>query len=134
MLPAAPAQVLLHDAMHDAGIAPLELERHCQGDVALLMKSARVVPELHVIPVDGLSLAVLGQQLGRLEDLGDEHRSLSFGLRRQKMQILPDRAADGAGDSDVVLQSRPSALDGLRDQLCHHGTALDPELAVVERT
>ena len=49
------------------------------------------------------------------------------------MQVLPNRSADCAGNSDVMLQTRPFALDGLRYQPCHHCPALHPEPAIVEK-
>ena len=49
------------------------------------------------------------------------------------MQVLPNRSADCAGNSDVMLQTRPFALDGLRYQPCHHCSALHPEPAIVEK-
>jgi hypothetical protein len=114
--PATPAEVLLHDPVHDCLVATLELERHGQRDVTLLVERARVVAELHVLAINGLSSAVVRQQLRRLEDLGDEHRSLAFWCRGKKMQILPYRSAHGAGNSDVMLETGPATLDGLRDQ------------------
>ena len=102
-----------------------------QRDVPLLVKSAGVVAELHVVPVHRLPFAVVGQELGRLEDLGDEHRALALRRRRQKVQILPDGAANGARNSDVVLESGPVRARPPGDQLRHHGAALDPELPVV---
>ena len=131
MLAATPAEIFLHDTVHDRFVAPFELESHRQRDVPLLVECAGVVTELHVVPIDCLSPAIVCQQLGGLENLRDEHGSLSLRSGRKKVQVLPDRSADRAGDSDVVLQTRQSALDGLRYQPCHHCSAFHPELAVV---
>jgi len=133
MLTATPAEIFLHDAVHDRLVTPLELESHGQRNVALLVECAGVVTELHVVAVDRLSPAVVCQQLGGLENLRDEHGSLSCRGGRKKVQVLPDRSADRAGNSDVVLQARQSALDSLRYQPCHHCSALNPEPAVVEK-
>src|SRR4051794_32842290 len=48
------------------------------------------------------------------------------------MQVLPDGAADGARDADVVLEARESPLYGLRNQFGHHRAAFDPQLSFVE--
>jgi len=132
VLATTPTEIFLHDAVHDRLVPSLELESHCERDIALLMERAGVVTELHVVPIDGLSPPVVGQQLCRIEDFRDEHGPLPRRSGRKKVQILPDRSADRAGDSDVVLETRESALDGLRYQLCHDGPALDPEPAIVE--
>src|SRR5688500_20182552 len=47
------------------------------------------------------------------------------------MQVLPNGAADGARDPDVVLQSRQVSFDSLGYELRHDRTALHPELAIV---
>ena len=133
MLAAAPTEIFLHDAVHDCFVAPLEVESHRERDVPLLMECARVVAELHVVPIDRLSPAIVCQELGRLENFRDEHGPLSRWGRRKKVQVLPDRSADRARNPDVVLQTRQSALDGLRYQLCHHCSALHPEPAIVEK-
>ena len=133
VLAATPAEILLHDAVHDRFVAPFELERHRQRDITLLVECAGVVTELHVVPIDCLSPPIVGQQLGGLENLRDEHGSLSRRGGRKKVQVLPDRSANRAGNSDVVLQTRQSALDGLRYQPCHHCSALHPEPAIVEK-
>src|SRR6185369_16535580 len=69
---AAPAEILLQDAMHDRRITALELERRREHDVLPVMQDRVVVPEVHVARVDGPALTLLGQQLGRLEHFGDE--------------------------------------------------------------
>src|SRR6185503_3784452 len=96
MLSAAPAQVLLHDAMHLAGVAALQLEGRRKDDVATMMKDRVVIAELHVVRPDRLPLTFLAENVTRLEDLGDEHRPLALGGRREKVVVLPDRAADRA--------------------------------------
>src|SRR3954451_15364621 len=60
----APAEILLQDAMHDRGIATLELKGGRQNDVPSVMQDRIVVPEPHVGGVDGAALALLGQQVG----------------------------------------------------------------------
>ena len=82
VLATPPAQVLLHDSMHHRFVTGIELKGDRKRDITLLVKGARVVAELHVIPVHGFPSADVGQQLRRLEDLGDEHRSLPFRSRR----------------------------------------------------
>src|SRR5688572_22161183 len=47
------------------------------------------------------------------------------------MQVLPNGAADGARNPDVVLQSRQVSFDSLGYELRHDRTALHPELAIV---
>ena len=128
---AAPAQVLLHDAMHDVGILPLELEGRGEREILPVMEDRVVVPEVDVVPIDRLALALLREQFGRLEHLGDEHRALALGSGREEVQVLPDGAANGARNADVVLESRPAAPNGFRNDLRHHGAAFDPEASIV---
>ena len=64
MFAPAPAQVFLHDAMHDRFILWLELKRHGQCDITALVERARVVAELHVVAVDRTAVPFLHQQLG----------------------------------------------------------------------
>ena len=133
VLAPTPAEIFLHNAVHDRFVALVESESHSERDVPLLVERTGVVAELHVVPIDGLSPAIVGEQLRGLENLGDEHGSLTRRSGREKVQILPDCSADRAGNSDVVLQARQPALHGLRYQLCHHCSALHPEPAVVEK-
>ena len=50
------------------------------------------------------------------------------------MQVLPNRAADCAWDSDVVLDARQAAFHGLRYEFRHNSSSLDPEPAIVEES
>jgi len=50
----SPAQVLLHDAMHDRSVTRLKLKRHSECDIPSMVKDAGVVPELHELLVDRL--------------------------------------------------------------------------------
>ena len=61
VLPAAPAEIFLHDAVHDRFLTPLELEGHGQRDIPLFVECTGIVAELHVVPVDGLSSAIMCQ-------------------------------------------------------------------------
>src|SRR5512140_2599789 len=47
------------------------------------------------------------------------------------MKILPDGATNGTRNSDKMLEPRPAAMNGFRDQIPHHGATLHPELAAV---
>ena len=134
MFSPAPAQVLLHDPVHDRLVAALELEGDGQGDVALFMQSTGVVAELHVIAVHGTAFALFGQQLGGVEYFGDEHRSLTRGGRREKMEILPHGAANSAGYSDVMLEAGPAPLHRLRNELRDDRSALYPQLSIVRES
>jgi len=133
VLAASPAEILLHDAMHYRRIAGLELKRHRQSDVALLVQGAGVISELHVVAIDRPPLPVMGKQLGRFEHLGDEHRSFPGGSGREEVEILPHRSADRAWYPDIVLEPGEAALDGLRDEFCHHRSTFHPELPSVEK-
>src|SRR5688572_25094088 len=104
MTRATPAEVLLHDAMHHVRLLPLELEGRGQDHVSTMMEDRVVVPELHVCRVDGPARALLGEKIGGPEGFGDEHRALAIRSGRQEMQVLPDRAADRAGNADVMLE------------------------------
>ena len=64
MLASAPAQVFLHDAVHGCLIAGLQFERDGKRNISLFVERARVVAEVHVVAIDGLSLAVVREQLG----------------------------------------------------------------------
>src|SRR6266513_4963107 len=105
MFATAPAKIFLHDAMHHRRIAALELEGYRQDNIALLVENAGVVPELHIVPVDGRAPAIVGKNLCRFKHFCDEHRSLACRSWRKEVQILPYRPAYGARDSNVVLQS-----------------------------
>src|SRR5690349_2732536 len=105
MLATAPAEVFLHDTVHRWLVAALEPESDRQCDLATVVKYAGVVTELHVIAIDGFATAILTEELSRVENLGDEHRTLTLRCRGEKVQILPHCAADGAGNAYVVFQS-----------------------------
>jgi hypothetical protein len=124
---ASPAEILLHDPMHNSRIALLELEGDSEGNISPMMKDTGVVPELHVAGIDCGARAFFCQEIARAENVGDEHGALSFGLRLEKVQVLPDCAANGAGYSHVMLEAGPSALDSLRDEIGHDSTAFDPK-------
>ena len=131
MAGAAPAEVLVQDAVHAVHVAGEELEGGGEHDVAAVVKHRVVVAELHVVGVDRLALPLLREDVARGEELGDEHRALALRGGREEVQVLPDRAAHGARDADEVLEPRPAALDGLEDEVLHHGAALHPEPPVV---
>jgi hypothetical protein len=46
------------------------------------------------------------------------------------MEVLPDRTANGARNTDVVFQSRPATPNRLRDQVTHDHATLAPHTAV----
>src|SRR5688500_273802 len=130
----APAQVFLHDAMHDAGVFALELEGHRESDVTAVMQNARVIPELHVIPVDSLPVTVCRKNVAGMKNVCDEHRALPLGLVLEEMEILPHRAADRAGNSNVMLDARPSSLDRFGDDVGHHRAALHPQASCIRKS
>jgi len=103
-----PAQILLENALQRALVGARELERGGEHDVTAVMKNGVVIAELHVVGPDGLALALLGEDVARLEHFRDEHRSFAFGRGREKMQVLPDRAANSARNAHVVLEARPA--------------------------
>src|SRR5215216_5201694 len=123
---AAPAQVFLHDTVHGARVATVELERHAERDLVTLMENARIVTELHVRLVNDMPLAPLIEQLGGLEDLFDEHGSLSLRRRRKEVQVLPDRSANRARNTDVVLEARPTTTNHFRNQVAHDHATFAP--------
>ena len=47
------------------------------------------------------------------------------------MEVLPDSAANGARNSDVVFQSRPTASDRFSDEVAHDHATLAPHTAVI---
>src|SRR5262245_16949270 len=47
------------------------------------------------------------------------------------MQVLPDRAADRARNSHVVLEAAPSAFDCDGDEITHDSTSFRPKPSVV---
>ncbi|MEA2761319.1 MAG: hypothetical protein QOD47_603 [Gemmatimonadaceae bacterium] len=131
VLATTPAEVFLHYPVHDRLVSPLELKSDRERDVPLLVERAGVVTELHIVPIDGLSSAIVSQQLRRFKDLRDEHGSFSLRGGREKVQVLPDRSTDRTGNTDVVLETRKSALDSLRYQPRHHCPTLHPEPAII---
>src|SRR5437868_8627890 len=126
MLSATPAEVFLHDAVHNSLIAWLEPEGDSQRDFAALMQHARIVTELHIVAVDCFPDTVLTKQLRSVENLGDEHRALASRRGREKVQILPHGTADCAGDTDVMLETCKPARNGLGNEPGHHCPALNP--------
>src|SRR6185312_16153551 len=51
--------------------------------------------------------------------------------RREEVEVLPDRSADRAGNSHVVLEPRPAASHRLLDQGLDDRSAFRPEMALV---
>src|SRR5690349_2445238 len=96
-----------------------------------MMEHAGVVAELHVITVNCFAASILLKQFSRVEDLGDEHRSLALGCWRKKVQVLPNGATNRAWDADIVLESRETARDSLGNELCHHCPTLNPKPAII---
>jgi hypothetical protein len=127
---ATPTQVLLHDSMHRRYVARGETKRDGQRDVAAFVKDAGVVAKSHVLPTDGVPCTVLVEQLSRLEHFLDEHGPLAVWRWGEEMEILPDRTANGARNTDVVFQSRPAMSDRLRYQIAHDHATLAPHTAV----
>src|SRR5918912_1238397 len=128
---AAPAQVLLQDAMHRGGVARRQLERRREHDVVAVVEDAVIVAEADVVLADRLPLPLGAQDLARLEHLLDEHRALALGRGGEEVQVLPDGAPDRARDPDVVLESRPAAAHGFEDEVAHDRAALHPEAPVL---
>ncbi len=128
---AAPAQVLLHDAMHLRRISLPKPERHRQRDVVAMMEHAVVVAEVHVVRTHRLSLTLRREDVARLEYFRYEHGALALRRGREKVQVLPDCAAHRARDPHVVLESRPAAACRLEYEVAHHRAALHPQSAVL---
>jgi hypothetical protein len=57
MSAASPAQVLLHDALHDVDVAALESKHDRECDVPTAVQETRVIPEPHSLSIDMASLA-----------------------------------------------------------------------------
>lgn len=49
------------------------------------------------------------------------------------MEVLPHRAADGAGNAYVMLQSGQTTLYREGDEFCHHCPTLDPKPGIIEK-
>jgi zinc protease len=49
------------------------------------------------------------------------------------MEVLPNRAANGTRDADVVLESGPPEPHGFRDDLRHHGAAFNPKSSIIAK-
>jgi len=81
-----------------------------------------------------MSAAALVEKVGGLEHFFDEHGSLTFGRWREKVQILPDGAPDGARDADVMFKAGPTASDGFQDQVAHDDATLAPHPALFVKT
>ena len=92
-----------------------------------------VVAEVEPVAVHGAARAVGVEQVGRLDDLIDEHRPLALGRRRQKVQVLPQRPADRGRDAGVVLERRSDPPRGSPDQVGpDDGPALGRHAVVVD--
>src|SRR4051812_12422811 len=96
-----------------------------------MVKDRVVIAELHVIRFDHLPLTLRAEDFTRLENLGDEHRPLALRRRRQEVQVLPDRAANGAWNADVVLDTRPAARHRSLDELLDGCAAFRPQVTDV---
>ena len=129
---APPAQILLKHAMHCPGITRFELKCHVQYDVAGVMKNGIVVSESDIRGINVRALTGFTPDAARVEHLGDKHRTSAVGRRGQEMQILPDRSADGARDTDVVFQSRPAMRNGVADQIRHDRAAFGDASSITE--
>ena len=127
----APAQILLHDAVHDVGVLPFQRESCREGKVLPVVEDGIIVPESHIVTIHRPALALFRQQLGRLEYLGDEHGTVAFGGGREKVEVLPDGTTNSARDADVMFKPGPPAPNGFGNDFRHHGAALDPESPVV---
>ena len=131
---ATPAQVLLHDAMHDRGVTGGEPKGDRQRDFTSFVQHARVVPELHVRVIGDVPTAALVEQFGGLEHFVDEHRACTVRCGREKMQVLPDRPANRARNADVVFEAGPATSHRLGDQVAHDDATLAPHMAVIGET
>src|SRR2546428_10544179 len=100
-----PAEILLHDAMHDCGITGRQLEGCAEHHVLACMQNARVVTELHVVAINNSSLALLGKYFRRFKNVRYEHRALTFWLRLKKMKVLPNCPTNRAWNTDVMLEA-----------------------------
>ena len=117
----APAQILLQNAVHVTGAARRQTEGHVEDHIAGVVEDRIVIAEAHVVRIHRRSLAGLTADTARVEDFGDEHCALAFRRGREKMQVLPDRAADCARNADVVFEARPSRPHGITNQVGHAG-------------
>src|SRR3954465_12190041 len=86
-----------------------------------------VVGKLHIVGTNSTALALGRQDVTRVENFGDEHRSLALGRGREEMQVLPDGAANGARNSDVMFETGPAPRHGFLDELLDGCAALGPE-------
>ena len=126
----APGQVGFHDRPHTRFVARFELERGREHHVVADVEDRIVVAEVEIRGADGAAFVFLGQQIGLQEHLFEEHRPFAFGRRREEVQVLPQRPADGRGDADVMFEPRESRLHGPFDHVgIEDGAAFGPELA-----
>src|SRR5689334_6723099 len=95
------------------------------------MEDGVVVAELDVVRPHRLTLVVRTQDLTTAKDFGDEHSALSLRRGREEVQVLPDGAANGARNADVVLEAGPAQPNRLEDEVLHDGAAFAPELSVL---
>ena len=127
---AAPTEILLHHALHRGGVTARQLERRRENHVAPVVKDGVVISELHIVRADGPALPLFAQDFARLEDFGQEHRSGALRRRRHKVEVLPNRAANCAGNPHIVLQPGPAAANTLEDEIPEHGAAFRPESTI----
>ena len=118
----APAQILLHDAMHHSIISGCKSESGSEHNVSAAVENARVISKL-MYSRSTVRRPLPREDRCRFEDVGDEHCALACRLRFEKMQVLPDSTANGAGNSNVVLEARPAALNRLWNDLTNDGSS-----------
>ena len=62
--------------------------------------------------VHGTALALLGEELRRLQDLFDEDRALPLRGGGEEVEVLPDGAPYGAGDSNEMVEAPQAPVHG----------------------
>src|SRR5438105_1192486 len=134
MFPTAPAEVFLHDTMHFVRLSPFQAKRGRQHDVLPVVEDGIVVTKAYVARVDQPAFSLLAQDVARFKDLRDEHRPLPFWSGREEVQVLPDRAADGTRDANVVLETRPAQSNRFLDEIFDNGAALGSQPTVCGKT
>src|SRR5689334_4481630 len=127
----APGEILLHDAVHDGGVAFRETKVDRERDIDSSVQDGGIIPEPHRRVVERLSLTISGEQLARLHHFGDEHGPFALGSRAKKVQVLPHGTADRARNPHIMFESGPSTFHRLWNQLGDHHSTFGTDVPII---
>lgn len=128
MAGAAPAEVLLDNAVHGLRSATRKVQGGLERNCVPLMQAAGIVSKAHVRGVPRAANAGVQEDIDGLKEFGNEHGSLALRGGGEEVQVLPERPTHRAGNSREVLEAAPAACDDLPDKLGDHHPSFSAEL------